>query len=44
METDILIVGSGLSGSVLAERFATMGKRVLVIDKRDHIGGNCYDM
>lgn len=43
METDILIVGSGLSGSVLAERFATMGKRVLVIDKRDHIGGNCYD-
>jgi UDP-galactopyranose mutase len=41
---DYLIVGSGLSGAVLAERIAsTMNKKVLVIDKRDHIGGNCYD-
>ena len=40
---DILIVGAGLSGAVLAERFASQNKKVLVIDKRDHIGGNCYD-
>ena len=41
---DYVIVGAGLSGSVVAERLATLcGKRSLVIDKRDHIGGNCYD-
>ena len=41
---DILIVGAGLSGAVLAERFASQNnKKVLVIDKRDHVGGNCYD-
>jgi UDP-galactopyranose mutase len=41
---DILVVGCGLSGIVIAERFANeMGKRVLIIDKRDHIGGNVYD-
>jgi UDP-galactopyranose mutase len=41
---DVLIVGSGLSGIVMAEQFATRAnKRVLVIDKRDHIGGNIYD-
>jgi len=41
---DILIVGAGLSGAVLAERFAQhSNKKVLVIDKRNHIGGNCYD-
>lgn len=39
----IIIVGAGLSGSVLAERFAARRKRVLVLEKRDHIGGNCYD-
>ena len=40
---DILIVGSGFFGAVLAERIAnTLGKRVLIIDKRNHIGGNCY--
>lgn len=43
MEIDILIVGCGLSGAVLAERFANQNKKVLIIDKRDHIGGNCYD-
>ena len=43
-EWDIVIVGAGLSGAVLAERFATvMGKSVLVIERRDHIGGNCFD-
>lgn len=40
---DILIVGAGLSGAVLAERYAAQGKKVLVIEKRSHIGGNCYD-
>jgi UDP-galactopyranose mutase len=41
---DYLIVGAGLSGAVLAERLATdLNKKILVIDKRDHIAGNCYD-
>ena len=40
---DILIIGAGISGSVLAERYASMGKRVLIIEKRNHIAGNCYD-
>ena len=41
---DYLIVGAGFAGSVLAERLATgLGKRVLVVDKRSHIGGNAYD-
>jgi UDP-galactopyranose mutase len=41
---DWLIVGAGFAGSVLAERLASQrGDRVLVIDKRNHIGGNAYD-
>lgn len=40
---DILIIGAGISGSVLAERFASKGKSVLILDKRDHIAGNCFD-
>ena len=41
---DYLIVGAGFAGSVLAERLANdAGKRVLVIDRRPHIGGNAYD-
>lgn len=41
---DIIIVGCGLSGCVIAERFANIkNKKVLIIEKRDHIGGNCYD-
>ncbi len=41
---DYLIVGAGFAGSVLAERLASqMNKRVLLIDKRTHIGGNAYD-
>jgi UDP-galactopyranose mutase len=44
MRYNFLIVGAGLSGCVLAERIATqLNKTVLLIDKRDHIGGNCYD-
>ena len=40
---DYLIVGAGFAGSVLAERLASEGKRVLIVDKRPHIGGNAYD-
>lgn len=40
---DYLIVGAGFAGSVLAERLANDGKKVLIIDKRNHIGGNAYD-
>lgn len=41
---DTIIIGAGFAGAVLAERLATQqNKRVLIIDKRDHIGGNCYD-
>lgn len=41
---DYLVVGAGFAGSVLAERLAAgMNKRVLVIDRRPHIGGNAFD-
>ncbi len=40
---DIVIIGAGISGSVLAERYASIGKSVLVLEKRDHVAGNCYD-
>jgi UDP-galactopyranose mutase len=41
---DYLIVGAGFAGSVLAERLANgSGKKVLICDKRPHIGGNAYD-
>src|SRR5437868_5324223 len=41
---DYLIVGAGFAGSVLAERLASrLNKRVLLIDRRNHVGGNAYD-
>lgn len=41
---DYLIVGCGFAGSVLAERLATqLDKKVLIIDRRSHVGGNAYD-
>lgn len=44
MKYDYLIVGAGLAGSILAERIASqLDKKVLIIDRRDHISGNCYD-
>lgn len=43
MTYEYLIVGSGFAGSVMARQLADAGKRVLIIDKRDHIGGNAYD-
>jgi len=43
-EVDLLIVGAGLSGAVLAERCSKeLGMTSLILDKRDHIAGNCYD-
>ncbi len=41
--TEIVIIGAGISGAVLAERYANLGKKVLVLEKRSHIAGNCYD-
>ena len=44
MGYDVVIVGAGFAGSVLAERLAAQArKRVLVVDRRSHIGGNAYD-
>jgi len=41
---DVLVVGAGFAGAILAERLAAdAGQRVLVIDRRDHVGGNAYD-
>src|SRR5687768_4176591 len=41
---DYLVVGAGFAGSVLAERLASeLGRKVLLVDKRPHIGGNAYD-
>jgi UDP-galactopyranose mutase len=41
---DYMIVGAGFAGSVLAERLARgAGKKVLLVDRRPHIGGNAYD-
>ena len=39
---DFLIVGAGLFGATMAQKLTEAGKTVLVIDKRDHIGGNAY--
>lgn len=38
-----IIVGAGLSGATLARKLADDGEKVLIIDKRNHIGGNVYD-
>jgi UDP-galactopyranose mutase len=41
---DYIVVGAGFAGSVLAERLASqLGQRVLIVEKRNHIGGNAYD-
>lgn len=42
MHYDYLIVGAGLYGSVFADRCKKLGLRCLVLDKRNHIAGNCY--
>jgi UDP-galactopyranose mutase len=43
MKYDVIVVGSGYAGSVTAHKFAQDGKKVLIIERRDHIGGNMYD-
>ncbi len=44
MKFDYLIVGAGYAGAVIAERIASqLDKKVLIVDKRNHIGGNAYD-
>ncbi|SCP96005.1 UDP-galactopyranose mutase [Anaerobium acetethylicum] len=41
---DSIVIGAGIGGSVIARELAERGKeKVLVIEKKDHIGGNCYD-
>ena len=42
---DTIVIGSGIAGSVVARKLAEEGKRkVLVLERRDHVAGNCYDM
>jgi len=44
MKTDYLIIGAGFTGSVLAERIASqLNQQVLIVEQRNHIGGNAYD-
>lgn len=42
MTYDYIVVGSGFFGAVSAQQAAEAGRSVLVIEKRDHIGGNCF--
>lgn len=43
MDNEIIVIGAGFSGSIMARLFAEKGKRVKVIERRKHIGGNMYD-
>jgi len=40
---DAIVIGSGFAGSVAAEQLSRNGKKVVVIESRNHVGGNCYD-
>ena len=40
---DSVIIGAGVAGCVAARNLAESGRKVLVLEQRDHIGGNCYD-
>jgi len=42
-DPDYIVVGSGLSGCVFSDMLSHTGKKILIIEKRNHIGGNCYD-
>ena len=43
MKCDVLIVGAGFAGLVMAERLSSIGKHCVLIDKRNHVGGNAHD-
>ncbi|MFE1600416.1 FAD-dependent oxidoreductase [Methylobacterium sp. ID0610] len=43
MEVDYLVVGSGLTGGTIARCLADRGERVLIVDRRPHVGGNVHD-
>lgn len=40
---DCIVIGCGFAGAVAARELAEKGKKVLIVEKRGHIGGNCYD-
>ena len=40
---DVIIAGAGAAGSTAARTLAEAGKQVLMLEKRNHVGGNCYD-
>ncbi|WP_248928729.1 UDP-galactopyranose mutase [Paenibacillus hamazuiensis] len=43
MNYDFLVVGAGFAGCVIAERLASAGYKIVILDKRPHIGGNAFD-
>lgn len=43
MKPDVLIVGAGFAGAVSARALAEAGKKVVILERRSHIGGNAYD-
>ena len=43
MTVEWVVVGAGFTGATFAERMAAAGKRVAVVERRSHIGGNAYD-
>lgn len=43
MEVDYLVVGSGLTGATIARVLADLGHKVLILDRRNHVGGNVHD-
>jgi UDP-galactopyranose mutase len=39
-DCDLIVIGSGLYGLTVAEHIATLGRRVLILERRQHLGGN----